>query len=215
QQEGRGDDLVLLHGWGLHGGIWDPIVPALARDWRVTRIDLPGHGRSPWPDQGAPSLDELMSGLVAAAPRRAVWLGWSLGGMLALRLAARLPQRVRGLVLVAATPKFVEGPDWPHGMERTLLEDFRNALENDYARTLMRFLALQSRPGDHAAQEMRVLRRAVFAHGHPQREGLSFGLRLLEEMDLRRELTAVQCSSLWVTGDRDVLVPHEAAQAAA
>ncbi|HNE00663.1 MAG TPA: pimeloyl-[acyl-carrier protein] methyl ester esterase, partial [Plasticicumulans sp.] len=44
QSWGSGPDLVLLHGWGMHGGVWDDTVEAFIDDWRVTVIDLPGHG---------------------------------------------------------------------------------------------------------------------------------------------------------------------------
>jgi len=44
--EGRGRDLVLLHGWGFHSGAWDGVAGELASRYRLHRIDLPGHGRS-------------------------------------------------------------------------------------------------------------------------------------------------------------------------
>ena len=46
ESEGRGAPIVLLHGWGMHGGIWDECAAALADDWRVSKVDLPGHGLS-------------------------------------------------------------------------------------------------------------------------------------------------------------------------
>ncbi|MGB5339321.1 MAG: alpha/beta fold hydrolase, partial [Gammaproteobacteria bacterium] len=45
---GAGPDLLLVHGWGLHSGIWDGLAPLLEPHYRVTRMDLPGHGRSAW-----------------------------------------------------------------------------------------------------------------------------------------------------------------------
>ena len=71
---GDGPDLVLIHGWGLHAGVWDEFAPLLEAGFRVTRIDLPGHGRSDW--QGDGSLDEMVDALLAATPETAVWLGW-------------------------------------------------------------------------------------------------------------------------------------------
>ena len=43
---GSGAPLVLIHGWGMHGGIWDNVVPLLAQHFRVHCVDLPGHGYS-------------------------------------------------------------------------------------------------------------------------------------------------------------------------
>ncbi len=49
---GAGPDLVLLHGWALHGGMWGPWIDELSRRARLHLIDLPGHGRSAWPAGG-------------------------------------------------------------------------------------------------------------------------------------------------------------------
>ena len=46
---GSGPDLVLLHGWALHGGMWGPWLDHLATHRRLHVIDLPGHGHSAWP----------------------------------------------------------------------------------------------------------------------------------------------------------------------
>src|SRR5690606_2848134 len=46
ETHGAGPDLVLVHGWGLHGGLFGPLVPLLAERRRVHVVDLPGHGRS-------------------------------------------------------------------------------------------------------------------------------------------------------------------------
>jgi len=44
ESTGEGPPLVLLHGWAMHGGLFAPLVPALARRYRVSVVDLPGHG---------------------------------------------------------------------------------------------------------------------------------------------------------------------------
>jgi len=43
---GQGTDLVLVHGWGMHSGIWEDVIEALVDDYRVTYLDLPGYGYS-------------------------------------------------------------------------------------------------------------------------------------------------------------------------
>ena len=48
--QGRGPDVVLLHGWGLHGGVWARIADHLAADFTVHSVDLPGHGASAHPE---------------------------------------------------------------------------------------------------------------------------------------------------------------------
>ena len=80
-------DLVLLHGWGMSSLVWDEILPELLENFRVTVIDLPGFGRSPIPG-GEYDLDYLSKHVLNVAPKEAVWMGWSLGAMVAMNIAA-------------------------------------------------------------------------------------------------------------------------------
>src|SRR5690606_495519 len=111
---GSGPDLVLIHGWALHGGVFAPLVERLAPRFRLHLVDLPGHGYSR--DSDVPLLPAAVASEIASRTPPAIWLGWSLGGLFALRAAASLPT-VRGLVMVAATPRFVRAPDWQHAVE--------------------------------------------------------------------------------------------------
>ena len=154
QSFGAGPDIVLLHGWGLHAGVWIEVAQQLATRFRITLIDLPGHGRSVPMHVNMDddySLQSVAARVVEAAPPHAVWLGWSLGGMVAMhtaisssilseRLAA--PPRVKALILVASTPQFVRDADWPYAMELPVLESFAQALQENHTQTLQRFLAL-------------------------------------------------------------------------
>lgn len=101
----RGPALVLVHGLGGTIENWRGIAPTLAARHRVLVPDLPGHGRSERLP-AAPDLDELAEAVlgVAAAEEMggAVWVGHSLGGLVALRAAVLRPDAVRGLVLAAA-----------------------------------------------------------------------------------------------------------------
>lgn len=206
---GHGPDLVLLHGWGLHSGVWDETAAALAENFRVTLIDLPGHGRSPLLS-GHYSLTTLAQQLLESAPPHAMWLGWSLGGIIARHLAAQHPERVNKLILVASTPKFVNAPDWEHGVEAATLDEFVRALTSDYRSCIKRFLALQLRGSAHAAQTLRRLNDIAFRHGEPDRRALSAGLALLRDSDLRDELGGITCPALVIAGERDTLTPPDA-----
>jgi 2-succinyl-6-hydroxy-2,4-cyclohexadiene-1-carboxylate synthase len=96
---GKGDPVVLLHGFTQSARSWGPIGPALARRHTVIALDAPGHGRS------ADIVADLAAGadLMAAAGGEAAWLGYSMGGRYALHVALRHPQLVRRLVVVSAT----------------------------------------------------------------------------------------------------------------
>jgi pimeloyl-[acyl-carrier protein] methyl ester esterase len=210
---GAGPDVVLLHGWGLHAGVWDAVAAGLAPRHRVSCIDLPGHGRSGWPESDG-GLASFAAAAAAAAPERSVWVGWSLGGLVALHLAATRPERVRGLALVAATPRFVQGPDWPHATEPRVLEQFSEELVRDYRGTLLRFLALEALGSEHAREELRTLRQRIGEYP-PQEQALRAGLAILRAADLRPLLGQVQCPVLLLFGARDRLVPAAAGAATA
>ena len=210
ESHGSGPALVLIHGWGLHGGIWAALVEALRDRWRVISVDLPGHGRSA-PLDGPYTLDAISSAVAAAVPDEAAWLGWSLGGRVALAAAAR-GQAITRLLLVGTTPRFIRGDDWPHAMPAAELQQFADALRDDWEGTLQRFLALQARGSQKARDELRALREGLFAHGAPQPQALAGGLDILRSADLRALLPAITQPALVVHGSRDTLAPPAAAE---
>jgi pimeloyl-[acyl-carrier protein] methyl ester esterase len=209
---GHGPPLVLVHGWGFDAGVWDEIAAALAPDWRVHCPDLPGYGRS----CGAPAPGDLAAlgeALVSALPAGAVWLGWSLGGMACVQIAARQPAAVDRLIVVAANARFTEAADWPYGVKPAVLQGFARALEADCRGTLMRFVALQVRDSDRKIEVQRRLRRHMSEEGGTPVETLRWGLEILERADLRPSLARVRCPTLLVFGDRDPLAPLGAGRA--
>ncbi len=202
---GQGPALVLLHGWAMHAGIFAPLVARLEPHFRLHLLDLPGHGRSR--DAGVPlTLADAAAAVFEAVPERALWLGWSLGGLVALQAAATRPTRVRGLAMVAASPRFVLAPDWPQGMDAAVFQTFARELKRDYRGTLDRFLMLEAQGSDHVRDELRQLRADVYAHGEPEAAVLCDGLALLEDSDLRALLPHLAMPSAWIAGRRDRLV---------
>lgn len=100
QTIGEGDcHLVLLHGWGLNAQVWDCITPQLASHLPCTRW-ICGYGRSG--GYGAMSLEAMAQRVLELAPPQAVWLGWSLGGLVAS--GGDDAERVQALVTVASSP---------------------------------------------------------------------------------------------------------------
>ena len=210
---GAGPPLVLVHGWAMHGGIFAPLLPALAARFTVHLVDLPGHGRSTERD-GPLDLRASAVRLAEAVPG-ALWCGWSLGGLVALEAALERPLHVRGMVLIAANPRFVVGPDWPHGVDHAVFDDFARDLATDWRGTLDRFLALECVGSDRARSELRTLRAHIFDRGEPALHVLGDGLKILADTDLRPHLPELECPSLWIAGARDRLVPASAMEAAA
>lgn len=210
ETSGAGPDVVLLHGWGMHGGIWGGVAAELARDFRVHCVDLPGYGASP---SLAPyTLDALARRVSESFPMPVAVCAWSLGGMVAQRWAQTAPQQVGKLALVAGTPRFVAGDGWPHGVEPALLEGFAASLEDDFEGSLKRFLSLQARGDEQAKVVMKQLRERLFLHGKPGLDVLRGGLEILLNADLRPAATLISQATLLIHGDYDRLTPIGAAQ---
>lgn len=213
ETRGHGPALGLIHGWAMHSGLFGPLVDRLSKSHTLHLVDLPGHGHSNASDaalEPAPLAAELVDRVPDAA-----WLGWSLGGLVALRAGLDHPDRVRALVLVASSPRFVKGDDWTHGVGPTLFGEFGLALERDFRGTLDGFLALEALGSSSAQDELRKLRAQAFERGEPAPAALQQGLQLLDSQDLRSELPRLQVPSLWIAGRRDRLVPPGAMAAAA
>jgi pimeloyl-ACP methyl ester carboxylesterase len=104
EEHGAGQPLVLLHGGFGATELLAPLIPTLAAGRRVIAVDLQGHGRTH--DIDRPLRPELMADDIAALVahfglERADVMGYSLGGMVALRTAIQHPDRVRRLVVVS------------------------------------------------------------------------------------------------------------------
>lgn len=97
---GKGDRVALIHGFTQTGRSWRPVVEQLANRFQVMTVDLPGHGRSGTVD--ATDLEEA-GRMVAEAVGDAAYVGYSLGGRIALHAAFVAPTRVRSLLLVGAS----------------------------------------------------------------------------------------------------------------
>lgn len=202
---GDGPDLVLLHGWGMHSGVMTPWARELASSFRVSAVDLPGHGDSP--GANLTELGDWADAVLDVVPGGAWWLGWSLGGLVALEAAQRKPDHLRGALLMASTPKFVTGPDWQVAVDAQVFDQFARQLQEDVSRTLLRFVALQVRGADHSGQTLRELRAALKASPQAKPEALRNGLGFLRNSDMRHMLYDASLPLFWVLGERDTLVP--------
>jgi pimeloyl-[acyl-carrier protein] methyl ester esterase len=207
QTKGEGNcHLVLLHGWGLNAEVWDCITPELSSHFTLHLVDLPGFGRSQ--NFGALSLEEMTRLVLENAPERAIWLGWSLGGLVASLAALTAPERVQALVTVASSPCFTAHGDWP-GIKPDVLSGFQRQLSEDFQRTVERFLALQTLGTESARQDARKLKSAVLALPMPETEVLNGGLEILKTADLREPLAALKMPFLRLYGHLDGLVPRK------
>lgn len=221
-------ELVLLHGWGASVEVWRPLLVHV-RPWaNVTLVELPGCSPQASESQ-AFDWQGLGDAVLSVAPRRAVYVGWSMGGQLAVQLASRTVDRVTGLITVCSNPCFVAQPDWP-GMEREEFSQFHQGLARKPLATLTRFLSLVVSGAASSRQLLRQYSSMVSAASarrvqtapavqEKKTELLSDytlllqGLKSLERLDLRRDLHNVNVPQLHLLGLDDALVPAAVADA--
>ncbi|HWP00137.1 MAG TPA: pimeloyl-ACP methyl ester esterase BioH [Methylococcus sp.] len=208
ETSGTGEDLVLIHGWGMHGGIWTDFVPRLS-GFRVTRVDLPGHGHSAMISDW--SLSTVVASLLETVPRPAHWVGWSLGALIALEAARWEPPAVNSVTLLCGTPRFVAEPDWP-GMDLGNLMRFGADFLQDYPAALQRFLALQLLGTANERALLRRLRALLAERPTPHPRALRAGLEVLRWADLREVFMSLSQPMLAILGARDRLVPSAVAE---
>ena len=206
------NDLVLLHGWGMNSAVWQPLLGQLQSVFRVTLIDLPGHGYSQEGHSQASklvngSLEEWVTAIAAMLPEKSILLGWSLGGLVALKLALNNPDKLSGVILMTATPSFMQRDDWACAMEKNTLENFAKNLKENTKSTLNRFLSLQIQGCDDARNLLKQLKSGFSARPQAQQHALETGLSFLHDVDIRDEVAGLSVPSLWVYGEKDTLVP--------
>jgi len=204
-EAGKSVTCVFVHGWAMNSAVWSQ-CQALLPDWiDAIFVDLPGHGSMA--EVEANSIDDYVQILVPLVHRPVLWVGWSLGALTVMRLANLYPERVAAMLLVAATPCFVKRPDWQTAVEVQTFTEFAQALEDNQAKTLTRFLSLQVKGLAQARATVKQLQSAMAARGSATTAALKNGLNMLVENDYRDLLSAVECPVSWYLGGRDTLVP--------
>lgn len=183
---GTGSPLALIHGFGVSGHVWQRVLPYLAQQHQVFIVDLPGYGRSTYRETRASwQLREM-------APLLATWLqrmrlssvhlmGHSMGGAIAIHLAAQNPELVKSLTLVDAA-----------GMP------FRSTFPALAVRSVHSFVQLKN--GSYPLPLVRdVLRPRVrlFWQGATQ----------MTSSDFRAEIATLTMPTLIIWGEQDILVP--------
>lgn len=202
-------ELTLLHGWGLHSIAWDDLMPVLLTQFQVTVIDLPGMGQSPLPNAYY-DLPFVAEQVAAVMPAQSHVLGWGLGGLVGLHLAAQWPQRVLSLATFGTSPKFTAAADWPAAMPADILAKFLEVLAEDQEGTLIRYLALNCKGSANQQHDIKVMQEILYFCGLPDPRALAGGFEIMLDADLRETLTGLSQPVLMLFGEHDHIVPAAA-----
>ncbi len=175
------NDIIWLHGAGLSGDTWRSDVGGI-------KPDLPGHKTADC--IANPSVERYADSIEPLLPNRFALVGHSLGGMVALELAARHPQRVRGLVLAEAVPTVLQSPI------SIFLAGIAKAIMSHISPKRLAWLSGLSEPEPvkhHLRQQT----------GSMTLQGIRDGLQAAMLYDGRRHLPDIQAPTLIIVGERN------------
>ncbi|MBD1552180.1 alpha/beta fold hydrolase [Pseudomonas typographi] len=188
-----GEPLYLLPGWGLSVQLLGPLAEALHPAFEVTPLALPA----------LPTFEGCLQALHARIPEGAWLAGWSLGGMLAVALAAQRGSACPGVVSLASNACFTAREQWPAAMPAATFDAFLAGCRQSPAATLKRFSLLCSQGSEQARE---LARQLVAAPAEVTADGLA----LLAGLDNRQALAAFPGPQLHLLGAADALVPAAA-----
>ncbi len=204
---GGSDVVVLLHGFPLHSGMWEPQLPYLASRFRVIAPDYRGLGRS----EPAPAVSsmELLAGDVVQllrqlGIRRAAFAGLSMGGYVAFELYRRAPELFRGLVLCTtkAVPDTQEQKDVREASARSALAKGLGWVADELGPRILR-------PEPDPEVLARV--KQIMKEGTP--EGVAAAQRgMAARPDSVPTLSRITCPTLIIAGEQDQLMPFAETQ---
>lgn len=201
---GRGEPIVLLHGWGMGASVFEPLCKLLANSREVISVGLPGYGQSHW--DATQSFEDQVA-LIAEHIPAGTLLGWSMGGLYATEMVRQNPGRFDRLILMCSNPCFVHRSDWHCAVDESVFDAFAMSLERGWANTIKHFLSLQLLGDVNARGFIRELMVKLKQAGEPNEDALSFGLDLLKTADTRSVLSQLEMPVDMILGQRDTLVP--------
>ena len=194
---GKGPNLVLLHGWAFNSDVFQALVIKYKKDYRITVIDLPGHGRSLDLDGG---IDTWCNEIIKFIPEKSILLGWSLGGLLSIFIANKI--KLNELILVASSPCLVNNDNWNLGIKNEVFDQFVINLKTDSTRALKRFVSLQSKN----KSQINELHKSIQKYPASQ-SALDNGLEIIINSDLRDQYINILTPKKCILGNHDTLIP--------
>jgi pimeloyl-[acyl-carrier protein] methyl ester esterase len=215
QEAGQGRPVLFVHGWCMSSAVWGLQREVTAEHHRFLAIDLRGHGQSGFPETGAGGFAGYAEDIVRLVEQLdlqdMVAVGWSLGAQVLLKAWPHLHERLAGLVLVGATPRFSAAPHFPYGLPPKEAEGMRLKVRRSLERALEGFhrtLFVEHELDDPviAQQVAEQLGQIVM----PQSAAALAGLEALMEEELMEEALQVACPTLLLHGDQDRVCLPEA-----
>lgn len=205
--KGSGAPLVLIHGWGMHAGVWQGFSDLLAAHCMIVEVDLRGHGASK-EIEGPHTFEQYARDILALLEhlklRDAALLGWSMGASILLKMYELGYDGIGPLVFVSANPSLVQRDDYESGLAPVIVKRLIRQLQRDFTSGRQTFLNLLCTPEEHERFKTDVAYRAAMATAaRPDTNAALSTLVCLQTEDLRPQVKRITAPTLIVHGDRD------------
>ncbi|MAS00050.1 MAG: hypothetical protein CMH24_01590 [Nitrosomonadales bacterium] len=205
---GKGKPVVLIHGWGMSGRIWEDLSETMRINYKLFIIDLPGMGKSPL--LKIYKINNVIKEIRKHIPSKVIMIGWSLGGQIAMKYALQYPGSIKNLICVSSTPSFICNSGWDFGMDKKIFLGFKKELKDNWKKTLKNFFLLQLIKN----KEQKNILKRFEKHYINEKPGLKLGLEkslnILEDNDLRNDIKKIQIPTLIITGKKDNICSYKA-----
>ncbi|GAB2729864.1 alpha/beta fold hydrolase [Halomonas garicola] len=205
----QGLTLTLLHGWGVDARVWQPLQPHWPEGVGVAAPNWPGYESHPAladPAELSTTADlsasadiaATASAMAASLPQNSVWVGWSLGGLLAVAMTDHLPPP-QGIILLGAGAQFCS----PNGVTPQALAEFTSAFQRSPSAAWRHFLRWQSSGEPEPRTALKRLHALLGKTPPADTPTLAAGLGFLETLDNRERLQTLPCPVATLAGEND------------
>ena len=202
-ESGSGEAVVLVHAIGCDNRMWDSLAAALSTDFRVIRVDVRGHGKSPVP-KGPYSLEELADDVAALFDdrdiERAHWVGLSMGGMIGQAFALDHASRLHRLVLANTTSSY--GSDAPKIWNARIKAVNEGGMASIVDMVMSRYFSDGFREAH--PEVVKIYRERVSA---TPAAGYVACCAAIRELELTHELDRIHARTLVIAGEKDIGTP--------
>jgi pimeloyl-[acyl-carrier protein] methyl ester esterase len=206
---GQGENLVTVHGWaGCDHRHMQPIVDQLSPHYRVTNIDLPGCGKSPWA-ANITNIHDMADLLIPHLPEQAIYIAWSFGGLITTSIAARYPDRVKHFIGIGTMPKFIEDDGWPGVAKPGFKANFSQIKELGYQAFFQGFYETEFADFDPQPKAYLKLKKLLESVPEQDLDILLAGVNIADVTDLREEFKSLSCPIDLILGGRDAAIPND------
>lgn len=219
RDEGQGPPILLIHGWGVSGDLFEQQITGLSSRFRMVVPDLPGHAASPAlaADEPFAHLADSIASLIHELhlPRLCV-VGWSMGAMVAWDLVLRYPQLgIAALVSIDMVPSLLNRPGWQHGLrdgdDARLFQRNIQRMRSDWLAYTNLFVPriFSARAGLDTAQQVERTTQVALANDP---ESMANNWMRMATLDFRLRLSDIAIPTLVMAGAHSQLYTVAAAE---